>query len=317
MSAKRRRVETIDKLILLANEKKVVASVAELQGRRPSMEDSHINSQLNGNKKVRIFGVCDGHGGPICSQFLRDNLAKYIAMELSDADLQNPETVKSSITHAFSKCEEAFETMNHNDFSGSTCCLLLYFEDLNVFYIANCGDSRAIVFSDIAIGASQGQLVTTDHKPDLASERMRIEAMGGTIYSIPYQKNNTTQYVHRVNGILSVARSFGDQQLRPFITEKPDVFGPYPVSCRLNSAVLLACDGAFECNTCEEVCANISDVVTKSFRQELTNKSHITRSKEKIGPEARRALAISNGVLKYAFDQGSEDNITAIFIQFL
>ena len=313
MSNKRRRGDSVDSLILLANDSKFVAAVAELQGKRPSMEDSHINSKLNGSREVRIFGVCDGHGGSNCSKFLKENLAKFISSELSGIEISKPESVKSAITIAFQKCEAEFEKLNEEDSSGSTCCLLLYFEDLNLFYIANCGDSRAIIFSDISSQANQGKLITTDHKPDLPSEKSRIEALGGSIYSIAYQRFGVTQYIHRVNGILAVARSFGDKQLRPYLTEVPDILGPFPVTNKTNSAVLLACDGAFECNSSEELCANISDIVLKCSQQEL----RMTRQREKIGVEARRALAVANGVLRFSFGKGSEDNITAIFIQFL
>lgn len=318
MSNKRRRVDNVDRLILLANEKTVVASVAELQGRRNSMEDTHINCQLNGNVKLRLFGVCDGHGGALCSQFVKENLGKWIIQSFgTDVDCSNLESVRTAIHLAFAKCEAEFESKYPNDFSGSTCCLVLYFEEKGIFYIANCGDSRAIVFSDISIDANSGKLVTTDHKPDLPTEKRRIESKGGTVVAFPYYKNGKTEYVHRVNGILAVARSFGDQQLRPFLTEVPDVYGPFPISCRQNSAVLLACDGAFECNTSEELCENVSSTVTKCFREETLTRNTLTRSKEKVAAEGRRALAITNGVLNYAYTKGSEDNITAVFIQFL
>lgn len=317
MSSKRRRVEIVpDQVVLISNEKNLVASVAEMKGKRPTMEDAHINSQLNGSKKIRLFGVCDGHGGSVCSNFLKENLAKHISLAFSNVDISICEAVKSAITLAFQTCEAAFESENPHDYSGSTCCLLLYFEDLHLFYIANCGDSRAIVYSDILINAEKGQLITVDHKPDLLSEKKRIEALGGIVIGIPYEKNGVMQQIYRVNGVLAVARSFGDQQLRPYLTETPDIYGPFPVTYAQNSAVLLACDGAFECNTTKELCSNIANLVSQCSQQEKRQFVN-TRLKDKIGAEARRSLAIANGVLQYAYGQGSEDNITAIFIQFV
>jgi serine/threonine protein phosphatase PrpC len=49
----------------------------------------------------------------------------------------------------------------------------------NKAYIANVGDSRAIM------SAENGQLLyrlTKDHKPDAPLEKLRIEQMGGSVY---------------------------------------------------------------------------------------------------------------------------------------
>lgn len=49
----------------------------------------------------------------------------------------------------------------------------------NVCYIANVGDSRAIVFTD---EHGENICLTTDHKPDHEIEEKRIKAHGGSIY---------------------------------------------------------------------------------------------------------------------------------------
>ncbi|EFX61264.1 hypothetical protein DAPPUDRAFT_16550, partial [Daphnia pulex] len=75
--------------------------------------------------------------------------------------------------------------------AGTTAIVLLVTK--HRFYVANIGDSRAVLSrSDTAVPLS------TDHKPDLPSERNRIEKAGG------YVKEG------RVNGSLGLSRSFGD-----------------------------------------------------------------------------------------------------------
>ena len=53
--------------------------ICHAQGRRPTMEDEHLDVQFNvriGNTEypIQLFSVFDGHCGPMISQFLRDHL---------------------------------------------------------------------------------------------------------------------------------------------------------------------------------------------------------------------------------------------------
>lgn len=54
--------------------------------------------------------------------------------------------------------------------------------------------------------------LTTDHKPDEAQEKLRIYHVGGFI--------NESR---RVDGILTLSRSVGDNYLQPHVTYCPDV----------------------------------------------------------------------------------------------
>ena len=62
-------------------------------------------------------------------------------------------------------------------------------------FIANCGDSRAILVSD-----DQLAIVTKDHKPNDPIEKARIEQEGGTV----------AFYYSTQTGELSLTRAFGD-----------------------------------------------------------------------------------------------------------
>jgi len=75
--------------------------------------------------------------------------------------------------------------------SGSTAVCALVFPDC--IYIANCGDSRAVLCHGGIPVAS-----TKDHKPTDPEEKARIEAAGGMVIGT------------RVQGILAVSRSLGD-----------------------------------------------------------------------------------------------------------
>lgn len=307
LQKRKRQPETnADNVILLANESKLVAAVADMQGKRYNMEDTHINTKLNASSQtLRIFAVCDGHGGNACSRYLQKYLAQYVSNCLCGSDPTNSERIVSQIQTAFAQCESAFEKQRKlDDDSGSTCCMMICFEKEGLYYIANCGDSRAVLLENITSTPLVGIQITTDHKPELESEKKRITAAGGKVVKIENYYDKSV--IYRVNNILAVARSFGDVFLRPYITEKPDVFGPFRIS--KNTAILLACDGAFEVTTTAQLCGEIENIITSQSNERLTR--HST-------PDTRRVLAITNGICGFAFDSGSCDNITSLCVQFL
>ena len=83
----------------------------------------------------------------------------------------------------------------------------------NKIYIANTGDSRAVISSE---GGSVFKSLTEDHKPSEEAEKTRIMKAGGEVY----QNNNimlggpggpvTQGPVRVLPGRLSVSRTFGD-----------------------------------------------------------------------------------------------------------
>ena len=102
-------------------------------------------------------------------------------------------------------------------------------------YTAHVGDARAVL--------CRGGLATrltnqSDHKATCVEERARVHKYGGTI-------------VHdRVNGMLAIARAFGDYQLKsPFLPK--DVVSDEPDITVVELAeedlfVVLACDGLWD-----------------------------------------------------------------------
>ena len=54
-------------------------------------------------------------------------------------------------------------------------------EEGDMLHVAHVADSRAILVCENAKGKVFGHPLTLDHKPDLAEEKQRIEAAGGTV----------------------------------------------------------------------------------------------------------------------------------------
>jgi len=104
--------------------------------------------------------------------------------------------------------------------------------------IANVGDSRAVLCD----GGKAVQL-SIDHKPNLFSEKERIESAGGMV---------VWAGTWRVGGILAVSRAFGDRPLKKYVIATPHTM----VIEELNEShefIVLATDGVWDVMTNEEV----------------------------------------------------------------
>lgn len=146
-------------------------------------------------------------------------------------------------------------------------------------YIANSGDCRAIsVYGDGRVFQ-----LSTDHTPLLPYERWRIFKAGGNIK------------LGRIEGKLSVSRGFGDRQFKEplgLVSALPEV-----VSCLVTQNlrfIILACDGVWGWlnNT------QVAKFVAKSLR------------------EGQKPETVVKDLVKYAFDQGSTDNISVVLLYF-
>jgi len=115
--------------------------------------------------------------------------------------------------------------------SGTTAVVMYFMKDS--FYIANVGDSRAVISR-----GRKAKPLTIDQKPTSQIEQMRIARLGGFVVG------------KRVMARLAVARAIGDFSLNPFICCDPEIFGPYPFKEEeyndQNEVVVLACDGVWD-----------------------------------------------------------------------
>lgn len=123
-----------------------------------------------------IFAIYDGHGGSTCSDYLKDNLHLML--------IKHPLFVtntKQAIKESFNNCDSLFLqqnlSKNQHEKSGSCALVLIIVED-NI-YIANLGDSRAILSKN---KGNQVIQLTNDHKPSNINEKKRILNNGGKIY---------------------------------------------------------------------------------------------------------------------------------------
>lgn len=141
--------------------------------------------------------------------------------------------------------------------SGTCANVVLIVNDM--IYVANVGDSRAILSVDCG---SQIAMLSRDHKPDDEQEKHRIQLAGGKIYRTqtfarpamhPGEKDVYVQGPLRVfPGRLSVARTFGDIEAKRarFGGNQNVIICDPEIRCfKIESNfdfILIGCDGIFD-----------------------------------------------------------------------
>ena len=138
-----------------------------------------VNYQNPFNIKVSYFSIFDGHSGKNCSDFLKENLHKYIF----NSPLF-PSDIPKAIRESFKKADDTFRAMVYDqknnvlkDKSGSCALVMLILN--NYLYAINLGDSRALYSYDTGKYLYQ---ITRDHKPNDEIEKRRIEKAGGKVF---------------------------------------------------------------------------------------------------------------------------------------
>ena len=142
---------------------------------------------------------------------------------------------------------------------GCTACVALI--TATEIYVANSGDSRAVLSKKgVAVEMSR------DHKPDLPTEKKRIEKAGGFVED------------GRVNGILNLSRSLGDMEYKnnsllkaeeQMITANPEV----KVEKLGGDAefLVIACDGIWDCMSSQDAVDFINEKTSrKTYKYKIS-----------------------------------------------
>ncbi|XP_050685244.1 protein phosphatase 1B [Leptidea sinapis] len=259
--------------------------VASMQGWRVEMEDAH-HAQLTLNGTLSdwsYFAVFDGHAGARVSAHCADNLLECILQTEEFRRDDIVEAIRAGFLDLDKKMRELPELCNGEEKSGSTA--VCAFVSPKQIYIANCGDSRAVL-------ARNGAPIfaTRDHKPELPSEKSRIVQAGGTVM------------IQRVNGSLAVSRALGDYEYKKVLDRGPceQLVSPEPevsVHERLETEdefLVLACDGVWDVMSNEALCAYVHSLL------QLTDD----------------LVAVTNQVIDTCLYKGSKDNMSIVLVVF-
>jgi serine/threonine protein phosphatase PrpC len=161
--------------------------------------------------------------------------------------------------------------------------------------VANLGDSRGVLCR-----AGQAVAVSEDHKPSRIDEKKRIERAGGLVLQVrgtwrvaaSTNPNSSSKASRREYQGLAMTRSFGDLHFKKPValsSAEPEI-QIVPLTDK-DLFVVLACDGIFDVLPNQEVV----DLALKHWDDPNEAATKIVRT---------------------AYNRGSEDNLTALVIQF-
>jgi serine/threonine protein phosphatase PrpC len=287
----------------------------------------HIKKPTNANvrtwPKMSLFGIFDGHGGEGCANYLKDN---FLTCLLEDKNF--PVDIKMSLQGTLERLETDFhkkfnsDEKNPQDVSGS-CALITLIVD-NKIYLANIGDSRAILSLE---NGTKYRPITIDHKPNNPKEYERIIKAGGKVYidnDDPIRDinkviiiNNEKEFdahikdpevVYRIYPCdLAVSRTIGDIKAKS--KELNAIPGCISNNCEIfvfdnnnsNDFIIMGCDGIYDCLSNKDLVDTAWFAVNKL-------------GKEKKYDINKVSLDMCNMIIKNSMDKLSADNLTVIII---
>ena len=286
------------------------------------------SSKMKTWPKISYFGIFDGHGGEGCANYLRDNFLNILI-----ENKNFPFDIKVSLSETFEKIEENFfkdkcsESLEKCDKSGSCALISLIFD--NKIYIANLGDSRAIMSVN---GGAKVKQLTNDHKPNNPKEFERAIKNGSKIYvddndepvrdisklKLIKDKSDFEKYKKKENSKeeiifreypsdLGVMRTIGDIKAKKkeygaipgTIINKPDIF-IFDINSN-DDFIVLGCDGIFDDLSNQEV-SNAAWLIFKNESKEKNYDIHVL---------TQDACDI---IMKYGLEKQTSDNLSCIVI---
>lgn len=183
-------------------------SVASEQGRRQTMEDTHLCHQFpSGTQLVAVF---DGHSGSRVAELAQANLISLLNWPREET----PQNIKKAMTDAFLQIDATLREQISFCSAGSTANVVVITKTHIV--CINLGDSRAVLLTTDEDGDDYIVQLSSDHKPNLEAEKARIEASGGVVL-YPHG------YCPRVDGTLAVSRALGDLKFKTPIEWSPEL----------------------------------------------------------------------------------------------
>jgi len=219
--------------------------------------------------------VCDGHAGKKVAETVSANLPFLLKKAVKESELKTAKAIYQIVNDYASTFVKAA--------SGST--LTGFLATSSTIYFYNIGDSRTVLHfekpgtmfgwsPETGLSRKSVEQVwsTADHAHTDPKERKRVKEAGGSIFG------------GRLNGILAMTRSIGDDQVGSGLSHSPDVsWTSLNGKCK---TVLCMSDGVYD-NTKKD--------------------SHfLWHINEKYGPSV---------LVNWATESGSGDNITALSVE--
>nr|CAB3488048.1 unnamed protein product [Digitaria exilis] len=170
------------------------------------------HSQVETGAAATFVGVYDGHGGAEASRFISNHLSAHIVRLAQEHGTMSEDVVRN----AFSATEEGFMSLVRRTHLikpamatiGSCCLVGIIWR--GTLYLANLGDSRAVVGCLNGPNKILAEQLTRDHNAGMEEIRQELKSLHPDDSQIVVLKNG----VWRIKGIIQVSRSIGDAYLK-------------------------------------------------------------------------------------------------------
>ncbi|KAJ6983269.1 probable protein phosphatase 2C 38 isoform X1 [Populus alba] len=183
-----------------------------------SQLESGPMSSVDPGPQGTFVGVYDGHGGPEAARFVNERLFENIkTIHGAEFTSENNGMSADVINKAFLATEDEFLSLVKNQWlhkpqiaSVGACCLVGVVCS-GVLYIANAGDSRAVLGRlERAIKEIKAVQLSYEHNASIESVREELHSLHPDDPHIVVLKNK----VWRVKGLIQISRSIGDAYLK-------------------------------------------------------------------------------------------------------
>ncbi|KAL0339566.1 UNVERIFIED_CONTAM: putative protein phosphatase 2C 68 [Sesamum radiatum] len=169
-------------------------------------------SQVETGRHATFVGVYDGHGGPDASRYISDHLFGHLLRLAREKGAMSEDVLRT----AFSETENGFLTLVRRAYAirpviaatGSCCLVGVIWK--RTLYVANVGDSRAVMGYLDRSNKIVAEQLTRDHNASLEEVRKELRNLHPEDSEIVVMK----QGVWRIKGIIQVSRSIGDAYLK-------------------------------------------------------------------------------------------------------
>lgn len=205
----------------------------------------------SGSLERALLSVFDGHGPH------GDQVAEFVMLELHNFMVRNLNRLKKgdihqTLTDAFEHTDEKLRhASTESQISGTTGLMVLV--DSGNIYVANTGDSRAVIGRRSDVTQIKAIQLTVDHKPNLPAEKARILAAGGYVSPRSQKYGPSRVWVRIGQGAgLAMSRSLGDHVCaRVGVIATPEI--ATHMIAEEDMFIVIATDGVWEVLSNEEV----------------------------------------------------------------
>ncbi|XP_028787733.1 probable protein phosphatase 2C 25 [Neltuma alba] len=170
------------------------------------------HSQVETGSDAMFIGVYDGHGGPEASLFISEHLFHHLMRIARDNGTISEDILRGAV----SATEDGFLTFVRRTYGikplmaaiGSCCLAGVIWK--GTLYVANLGDSRAVIGSVDRSNKIVAEQLTREHNASKEEVRRELRSLHPEDSQIVVMKHGTW----RIKGIIQVSRSIGDAYLK-------------------------------------------------------------------------------------------------------